>query len=545
MKKINLMVLAFFYLAITISCKKEKDKTDPEPEPNGKVTAEKTNVQTYEIINLVVQENLAPKYNATFGAVNIELIKTSDSTLTFYIPDVPAGETKLKFELSTIAFTVAKTPEVNASQLVADLMNNLDLQVAALNVSTPGEIADIDSFKKYKSEVLALFNQLTDAEKRQTALFYGANKEIFRSFSTNTFSNLDAPTTLKKQSSCPKTDFKTYYGCTAENLGNAAIGLKNSSQEFLKMMGLAGVMAGVAYNTSVLGPVAWGITAVGISLPLGTAGYLLITEVIPAALHFKQSLYPFLEANWIFSKALFVSTVEVFKDGISTSLNLKPAFRSITADDGDVNPGSGYFINAMAALSEYWNRLSSIFGSFPAFKNNEAPTTLSTNNITISNISNPKVQYVSHTAQEVKFKLVAGTEETFSYNIRVTKEGFVEEKTLHGKVMALADSTEIYKAAALGWWTVNHYDPNNPSTSYQVELFANGTGTYHIPNNSTTYPTNWYISKVGNEYRLFEYGFWHPAYNTLSRDKLLYPVTTFKVYANFDPNFVSQVYIKN
>lgn len=76
-------------------------------------------------------------------------------------------------------------------------------------------------------------------------------------------------------------------------------------------------------------------------------------------------------------------------------------------------------------------------------------------------------------------------------------------------------------------------------------MFANGSGEYHVPGISAAYTTNWYVQRSGDGYRLFEYGFWHPAYNGLGRDRLTYPLTVFKTYANFDPNFVSQEYIKN
>ena len=405
--------------------------------PNIDVTAEKTNVKTYEIINLITHGNLANKYNATFDSVAIELLKTSDSTLTFYVPDIAEGEVLLKFDLATIKFIVTKTAEVSANQLITNFSQNFDAQVSSLNPSTPDEIAEVDSLIQYKGEVITLFNTLTEDEKRQAVLFYEANKEIFKSFAVSTYTNLDAPTTKRIQSKCPQIDFKSFYGCTAENLGDAATGLKNSSKEFIKMIGMAAAMGGTALSvTGPLGPVAWGITAVGMSLPLGMAGYLLITEVAPAAKHFGKSVKPFLAAPWIFRKELFQEAIEVFQDQTNTSLNLKSKFRSLTSTDGNINSGSGYFINAMTSLSENWNKLTALFGIFPTYKNTEEPANLATNEISISNISNSNVQYQGNTGQSVKFKSLSGNDENFSYNIRVTKEGFIEEKILTGKVLA-------------------------------------------------------------------------------------------------------------
>ncbi len=424
MKKIRFLLLVILGSITINSC--ETDEI-PEPVSNKGITAEKTDVKTYEIINLITHTSLADKYNATFGSAPIELLKTSDSTLTFYVPDIAEGETSLIFDLATIKFNVTKTAEVNANQLIANWTQKFDDQVRTLNPSNPDQIAEINSLNQYKQEVISLFNSLTNDERRQTVLFYEANKDIFNSFANSTFTNLDAATTMRLQSECPRTDFKSFYGCTAENLGDAAIGLKNASKEFLIMLALAGVSA-------YLAPASFGLSAFGTTLALGTAAYLFITEVRPAALHFKYSLFSFLNANWIFSKALFQATTEVFQDQISTSLNLKPKFRTITSNDRNVNSGGGYFISAMTSLSVYWYKLTAIFGNFPAYKNTEEPTTLATNEVSISNISNSNVQYLGNTGQSVNFKSLSGNEENFSYNIRVSKEGFVEEKTLNAIV---------------------------------------------------------------------------------------------------------------
>jgi hypothetical protein len=522
-------MLAILCMSTINSCKKDKIE---DPIPNTDVTAQKTNVKTFEIINLITRENLANKYKATFGSAEIELLKTSDTTLTFYIPDIKAGEVILKFDLATIKFNVTETVEINATQLITNFTQKFDEQVSSLNPSTPDEIAEVNNLNQYKQEVFSLFNSLSDDEKRQAALFYEANKEIFQSFANSTFVNLDASTTMRLQSDCPRTDFKSFYGCSAENLGNAAIGLKNASKEFLKMLALAGVSA-------YLAPASFGLSAFGTTLALGSAGYLLITEVKPAALHFKHSLFPFLNANWIFSKALFQATTEVFQDQISTSLNLDPKYRSLTSSDGNVNSGSGYFINAMTSLSEYWNKLTTIFGNFPTYKNNEESTTLATNDVSISNISNSNVQYQGNIGQLVKFKSLSGNEENFNYKITVSKEGFVEEKTLTGRVLAFTDSTAIYTASAIGSYTVIGPPAvgNGPNSRLYCELQAGGNAIYTIyddPSWPDGYSWNigWYVKKVNNQYYILT-GWTNPGYLQSEAQPLNYPLTNFVYRHNY------------
>lgn len=424
MKKTFIITLALALITFN-SCKNEEETFVPKID----VVAQKRDVRTYEIVNIIARENLAGRYSATFGSVAVELLKTSDSTLTFFVPDVAPGEAQLRFDLATIDFNVTKTQEINSDQLITNFNKQFDAQLSLLDSSTDEEAAEVDDINEYKDEVIALFNSLSDDEKRQAALFYEANKDVFKSFANTTFTNLDASSSMRFQSDCPRTDFKTFYGCTAENLGNAAIGLKDASKEFLKMLALAGASA-------YLAPASFGLSAFGTTLALGTAGYLLITEVKPAAAHFRKSLTTFLKANWIFSKALFESTTEVFQDQISTSLNLKPKFRSITSNDSDVSAESGFFINAMSSLNEYWNKLAAVFGNAPVYRNTEEATTLDTKDVHVLSISNANVEYSGITGQALTFRSLSGKEEDFDFRVRVSKEGFVEEKTLKGRVIA-------------------------------------------------------------------------------------------------------------
>jgi uncharacterized protein (TIGR02145 family) len=424
MKKIILITLTCLGLLTNNSCKKEKKDQLPTVK---EVLAEKKNVKTYELIDLTTKQSLSDKYTGTFGSLSIELVKTSDTTLSFYVPDVSAGAATLKFELATIEFNVSKTIVLSADVVINNLNQKFDDQVQTLPASTPEEIADVKNLNDYRQEVLALFNGLTVEQKTQALLIYEANKAEFQTFANNTFTNLDAATAMRLQSECPKTNFREFYNCTGENLGTAAAGLKKSSKDFLYMLTMAGVSA-------YLAPASFGLSAFGTVLGGGTAAYLLFTELLPASLHFKQALFPYLESRWVFSNALFDVVVADFKSQESTSLNLTPKFRTLTAADGAVSSGTAYFINAMKTLEGYWNKLTAVFGNYPSYKNTETATTLTTSEITISNISNGNVQYLGNTDQSVTFKSVSGKDEAFTYKIRIEKQGFTEEKTLSANV---------------------------------------------------------------------------------------------------------------
>lgn len=526
-------------LCFSYSCSKKEDEQEQIiPDNTANVKPESASVLSFQVANLVVKGGFTSLYKGTFGGQPVDIRLSGDTTLSFLVPDVAEGKHVLEFELGRITYTVTKPQVTDPNKLITDMVANLDAQINKLPVTTTEQQDEVNDIKAYKQEVLKLYNSLTAEQKRQTAYFYEANKGVFRQFMSQVYTNLDGPTSLR-QSECPRVDFKSFYSCTADNLATSAIALKNSSKEFLKLMALAGISA-------YLAPASFGLSAISTTLAVGMAGYLLITEIRPAALTFKHSLKAFLGANWIFTKALFSVIRTEFETGLNTDMQLDASFHSIMDNDRDVNSSTNNFISALRSLQLQWDLLTQVFGSTPTYKGSLEQVTLNTNDITISNISNPNVQLVTRSNENVTFKSLSGKEESFSFHIKASKEGFVTEKDITAKVIAITDSTSLYKNACVGTWTVQGFDPNNPTTTYTLELKADGSGSYRVPNNPNTYRVSWYISRsANNEYRLYESGFWHPAYDGLSRTRLTWPVSSFKTFANFDANFVSQIYNKN
>ena len=439
--KLNIFYLIIFILfIINNSCNKREDV---DFGGNGNFIAEKLEVKTFEIVNLITYVNFEDRYLGKFGDKEVELIKTSDSTLTFYIPEVPSGDAVLSFDLGKWKFVVSQTEAPSPTTFTSSYTSSVNAQINQLSSATTEEQAEIEEFLQYKKEVFDLFNSLSENDKRQTLLFYEANKEVFQLFVKSTFSIIDGPTTIGFQSECPKTNFKSFYSCTAGNLADASQMLLNSSIEFLKMMTLAGASA-------ILAPASFGLSAFGTTLAFGTAGYLLITEVRPAFLHFRRNLQPFLKANWIFSKALFETVGTTFYSYARTNLKLKPKFRSLTYNDGDISQDNSKFLQAMSVLNGYWNQFSKVFGALPSFNNTEVETSLETENITISDISNANVQYMGHEGQSARFKIISGIEQSFRFKLKVNKEGFEVEKVVSATIYPGCDDS----SAILGSWKV-------------------------------------------------------------------------------------------
>lgn len=480
MKKVLLILMSI----IVFGC--SKDDNSPTEPIEQNLTVESNNVQTFEVISVAVNnlELTNNTYQATFGNSEIALVKFDDNSLIFSVPEVEQGTYILSLSIGTIEFNVTETQVSNTDEIIQNVFDDFSTDIANLDDSDPFIANEITEAESYKTEVLALYNSLSDEQKRQTAMFYEANKEVFENFKNDIAYNLNDSTTLSRipQSECFENYSlrKEFYSCTAENLGNSAITLKNSSKEFLAILTLAGVSA-------YLAPASFGLSAVGTFLGLGTAAYIYMTEVRPSFIQFKSSLKAFIFSNWILTQATFEVIVDEFSSESETSLNVTPNFRSMNSNDSGISSETGIFITSLNSLNVYWNQLIALFGSPINYQDTSENIDFddNTDQIAITNISNSNVELESLNGQNVTFKSLSGNDESFSFDVEITKEGFTETTTINANInIPVFDFT--------GSWQLSYYAADvNLGVDYlhQQERFTCDASGY-ASTSEIRYPTN-------------------------------------------------------
>lgn len=481
MKKVLLILMSI----IVFGCSKD-DTTSTEPIEQN-LTVESNNVKTFEVVSITVNnvELSNNTYQATFGNSEITLMKYDDNSLIFSVPEIEQGTYSLSLSLGTIEFSVTETQVSNTDEIIQNVFENFSTDLGNLDNSDPFIANEITEAESYNTEVLALYNSLNDEQKRQTAMFYEANKEVFENFKNDIATNLNGPTILSRtpQSDCPTDDFKSFYSCTANNLGNSAIALKNSSKEFLQILALAGASA-------YLAPASFGLSAVGTFLGLGTAAYIYMTEVRPSFIQFKSSLRSFIGANWILTQATFSVIVDEFASESEVSLNVTPDFRSMNSSDSEVSQETSFFITSLNSLNTYWNQLTVLFGGTIGYQDTSENVDFdnNTDQISISNISNSNVELVSVNGQNLKFKSLSGNDESFSFDVEITKEGFTETTTVNANVNIV--DFEFTGNWILTWYTDDTRTVISQSSVFVFQNGGNGLETTVTPANGAPYDVN-------------------------------------------------------
>ena len=468
MKKAILILCTIFIVGCS-----DDDATSTEPTSQD-LTTESINVKTFEIVTITVNnlELTNSRYQGTFGNSEITLAKFDDKSLIFSVPEIEEGTHSLSFSLGSIEFNVTETQVSNTDELIQNVFDNFSTDIGDLDNNNPLIADEITNAQAYNAEVYSLYSSLTDEQKRQTAMFYDANKEIFKNFKNDVFSNLNASTTLSRtpQSNCPTNDFKSFYSCTAENLGNSAIALKNSSKEFLKILSLAGV-------SSYLAPASFGLSAVGTFLGLGTAAYIFITEVWPSFIQFSSSLKSFIGANWILTQATFSVVKDEFFSETESSLNITPDFRSIKSNDNEISQETSFFLTSLNELNSYWSQLTALFGDVIDYQETSENIEFdnNTDQVNITNISNSNVELETLNGQNVTFKTLSGDEDNFSFDITVNKEGFTQTKTVNATIQSNNSQVKWFE----GTYTIGHWgDPT--SQNYNCGEDYGNVGNFYI-----------------------------------------------------------------
>ena len=554
MKKSSNLITKCTFLLCTIiffslnSCSKEDEVTKTEP---ISLSTEKSQYAPHEIVTIKTGENIfsAASQIAKINGVDVELA-TDGNNAAFVLPNFANGTYNLTFSLGdnrynvpvkVTALTSISSADTYFSEMQSNLNDNIsDLSSHILELQTiEGNTAEVQALQNdlvfYQDQLnsyTSQYNSLTSEEKIIFAETIAANKATLDEYNTLTADFNQSAASLRTTQTVQ--DYETQVEIS---MGKFVASVIYTGGHIPFILAGGEVAAASAGNPGVL--LALGVVVTSFMVNVVNTATMAQTLTI-------KSLKPY--------EFIMESGQKVFQTGVETVEDAQAKYRSLINSDGG-NATISTIVDTYNSLKDKYNNfrnnLPSIFR--PSFviaslKNTFNSTTRSIYNqyVNITDVSNPNVilQQLNQPDGSVMIKATttATTDQTFTYKVNYTNSNFTNSlnKTVNAKVLAITDSTAIYRAACVGWWSVNH-----PTESYTLELFSNGQGTYHISGNPTTYPTTWRIEKSGNEYRFFESGFWHPAYDNVPRTKLKYPLTSFFTYDLPHPTVPVTVYTKN
>ena len=463
MKNLVLIISLIFVASLSNSCKKDKD----EPIlPETNLTPEKTAVRTFELIYVKAGAEVADSYPATFGPASITLNKSSDSTLFFIVPDIAAGNAQLNFELGSVQFTVAQTPEIIPNNVFTAILQTLDADIAALSSDTAPDLAAIDTMLAFKAAMTAQFQALTEAEKRLNCMVYEANKNRFDAFRNSFDITFDIAPQFRigSISGCPDSPKKEKFTCFAKEIAFNAYVLSEELHTAVNIIETDNIF--------------------GRLIP---ATYLLLARQRSRIIDMRSYLIALLNKKWIIDERMYNGVPTTYNNEEYTPLNLNPTVRTINpSEDVFLNLSDIRLFDNISDLKFNWDRLP-FLGAFPPYVDAEEPTSFNIDlgllALEVTNVS-PNVELLTTatgiTANDVdlKFKTISGLTESFSFTLNFEKDGFLVTKRIEnatlignscGNLTSITDNEgNIYPVVSIGnqCWT---------ATNLRATTFADGS----------------------------------------------------------------------
>lgn len=456
----NLLYLLFTAAIVLFGCKSDDDEvSSSQTERLNEVIGPVLPGEMVLVNGSFVSGSI---YQDTLSGQEVRFFAINDSTLAFYVPDLPEGSFNLEFELGKIQLNVSALQnfdienEINSATVA---LNELEVEYQNSDYITN---AGLQKFLADKQSLISTISNYSESEKRNFALIYHANKYIINDLIQLEEQILTAPIELKTNdlSTCSTNVNKDYCTCVSDELypwGKKIVGYT--------LLSIA---------TGVLGG------------PIGVFGAatILAYEVGPRIEVFWNSiddLYALpcvADDDLSFGKTLLATT---FASGQSKSIGLTPTWRTLNATDGAIHPSFGLIISIINQLNEAASQLEYFLDvAPPTFNINTTDGTLTDLQIAISS-SNPSVTVQNVQLPDlVTFSTQEETPQNFSYTVTIQLGGYVLQKTAN----AILEPTNNISSLAQGHWNIHYVPTGCPGTVDHFTFF--GLGNNQIAKRDST-----------------------------------------------------------
>lgn len=244
MKK-SVFNLVFFLVSVMLfSCSKEDSETNQINENGGQIS--RYQVVTVDVGSIALTDNY---YAGTFVGNPIQLVKTTEHELAFYVPETtPLGAAELVITSLNNAKVKYEVTDVVLTQSVEQTLAPLETNFVTYGNQLTTSPEDIPFVQNHNS-MLTYYNGLSDSEKAEVAKFYKANKSI-----------IDA---------VYNTDYSNIQGRSAQNdidaPENRALVRRFKAS---LLVGILGATVAVAGPSNIIQPIAIGVAIAGVSSAL-------------------------------------------------------------------------------------------------------------------------------------------------------------------------------------------------------------------------------------------------------------------------------------
>lgn len=551
MKKSSSLFIVLLISCITIffslnSCSKKDEVTKDGPKS---LNADKSQYSSYEIVTISDSSSLFSIESFPAKINNIEItVSAIENKASFVLPNLINGNYNLSFTINDKDYIVPITVSSLSNVLSADfyfneIKTNINQNISDLNSQInilEQTSTNPNEYEKLKNDVLKYTNLLNNYTSSYNSLSTGEKQEFAKSIAANQAS-------VKEYDNLTSALHTSTTILRTQTIQNYEADVEVSKGAFVSsvIFTVAHIPAMVTTAKLMASPNPWISVGAVVATGLIFTSYCINLDETITASHklTNKSIKPF--------EFITQTSQTVYNTGVETLSDIQAKYRSLINSDIN-NSSNGNTISAIVGKYNYFkdkyngfiNALPAIFRPsyvMTSLKNTYSNTTRSIYNqyISITNVSNPNitVQKIDQPDGSIKIKATttATSDQTFTYDVNYTNSNFTSglKQTVNAKILIAIDSIEIYKASAIGAYTV--YGPpavgNGPNSRLYCELKTGGVAVYTIYDdpswpNGYSWNIGWVVRKVNNQYYILT-GWTNPGYLQAEAQPLTYPVTNF------------------
>lgn len=466
--KYFILFLGIIFFAL--SCKEENEK--PIIQSKFILKFDNSELLPYQFVHFKSNNIPNEENEIAIGTETYYLYKTSDSTLSFILPDLAKGKHIITSpDYEEFEIVVQEHPTYEIDNLIS-IFNSNKVELIK-EFSTLGKYPkNIENKIKISDDLITKLEILSNSEKDLFLKYYYANIDIFKDFIGDINQEQDENFIFELQNrNCEGENYKEFYNCTHEKFANIYNRLNSGLVKFNLNLNLQSILN--PNNNWLEKPHNWKENDSKLNI-LGLSLYSLLNRINIDISTFNANTYRLSTRQIILSNQTFEGVKTKYTSNKFDDLDIYPYFATYNIDS------SLYFENTLLLdkAKKYYEKIAGkVLNITDSIPKNDFYTDdnfqVKDIEVKAENISNPNVEWVNSSGKSIMFRNNTETEQSFSFDLIYKTQGQEIKKNIDATITFHLnkgiDSVQIGNQ----FWS---------SKNLKVRTFRNGDSIYFCKN---------------------------------------------------------------
>lgn len=427
MYKYLLLLLIIF----AFSCKEENEK--PNVQSKFILTLDNNKLLPYQIVHFKSDNIPFEENEIAIGSDTYYLYKTSDSTLSFILPELSIGIYTISSpDYEDFEIEVKEHQNYDLSSLTSIFQSKEEELSSKIN--NPGySNINIENKIKFSEDLANLLINLSNQNKELFLKYYHANINIFSDFIDDIINERDENYIFELENRiCEGENYKEFYNCTHEKFANIYNRLNAGLIKLNLNLNLQSILN--PNNNWLEKPHNWNENDSKFNI-LGLSLYSLINRINTDISTFNRNTYSLSSRQIILSNKTFEGVKTKYTSNKYDDLDIFPYFATYNIDSNYYFENTLLLHKSKKDYEEIAGRLTNFTDSIPKNVFHIDDNFLVKDiEVKAENISNPNVEWTGSNGKSIMFRNNTETEQSFTYDLVYKSQGQEVRKNINATI---------------------------------------------------------------------------------------------------------------